>query len=81
MASSRKGDSKFFHFSVVKYNQYETIDYYTYFSVIMQEMDLHVDETLLNALLGFINVCTKSYYKSTGTESGKETLEYIVQVE
>ena len=50
-----KGDPNvdFFHFSMIKSNFYTSIDYFHYFSFLLQEMDLHVDDTIINLLLKF----------------------------
>lgn len=46
----------FFQVSLVKSNEYPTIEFYNYFSVLMQEIDLQVDSSLVNALLKFVDI-------------------------
>lgn len=39
----------------MKSNRYESIDYFKYFSVLLQEMDINLDETFLVLLLQFFH--------------------------
>lgn len=50
------------HLSVVKSNLYSDVDYYQYFSILVQELDINIDETFLGHLLKFINTNVASYY-------------------
>lgn len=54
---------KMFHLSAVKSNQYESIDFFLYFSVLLQELDLNIDENFLNQLINFINPLLETYYQ------------------
>jgi len=47
-------DDYFFHLSSVKSNLYENIDYYTYYSLMMQELDIKVDGSFIFAFLDLI---------------------------
>ena len=53
-----KGDpnADFFHFSMIKSNFYTSIDYFHYFSFLLQEMDLHIDDTIINSILKFLDL-------------------------
>lgn len=44
----------FFHISVVKSTQYESIDFFLYFSMALQEIDLNLEENFLNSCLSFV---------------------------
>jgi vacuolar protein sorting-associated protein 13A/C len=51
---------KIFHMSVVKSNQYESIDFFNYFSVLLQETDVRLDDECVSRLLAFANVSLAS---------------------
>eukprot|EP01114_Cavostelium_apophysatum_P004048 TRINITY_DN1418_c0_g1_i1.p1 TRINITY_DN1418_c0_g1~~TRINITY_DN1418_c0_g1_i1.p1 ORF type:complete len:3212 (-),score=1062.70 TRINITY_DN1418_c0_g1_i1:26-9661(-) len=66
-----RSDSKvpFFHLSMVKSIENQSIDFFSYFSVLIQEMSVKVDDQLLNALLAFfkeLNLDKLQQSQSTG---------------
>ena len=48
--------TNFFHLSMVKNNQSKSIDFIRYFSFLLQEVDVNLDEVLLLELLRFVSV-------------------------
>eukprot|EP01107_Rhizomastix_libera_P009123 TRINITY_DN2509_c0_g1_i2.p1 TRINITY_DN2509_c0_g1~~TRINITY_DN2509_c0_g1_i2.p1 ORF type:complete len:3538 (+),score=1196.63 TRINITY_DN2509_c0_g1_i2:754-10614(+) len=50
---SKEKDEVFFHFSCVKSNKYTDMDYFTYLSVMMQELNVEIDYAAIYELLGF----------------------------
>lgn len=52
--SSHNISDKIFQFSLVKSNQYESIEFYDYLSLLMQEVDINLDEALLIALINLL---------------------------
>jgi hypothetical protein len=75
LSSRNNTDDKFFSVSLIKYNQYETLDYFHYFSVLMQEIDLNIDDALLSLLLNLFNH-NLSYYNKSLTTQNEEEYEY-----
>lgn len=49
-------EADYFHFSMVKSNHYHSIDFYHYFAMRVQEMDIKMDDDIMNRLLSFFNV-------------------------
>ena len=49
-------DGYFFHLGIVKSNFFTTIDYFHYFSFLMQEIHFKADDMILNHLLSFVQV-------------------------
>lgn len=64
-------DNTFFHLSMVKSNKYSDIDYYRYFSILIQEMNLKIDEEFLVRTMSFVD---RSYklLKSKASEDYEE---------
>lgn len=56
-------DRPVLHASVVKSNQYDTIEYYEYVSVLFQEVDVKLDEECLIGCIRFYNSLADFLYK------------------
>jgi hypothetical protein len=69
---------EFFHISVVKSNLYDSIDFFNYFSVLIREVDVSIDETFLNSLLNFVSSLNLAdVMKSPPATSSFEADEYL----
>jgi len=51
--------SQIFHLSVVKSNFYHSVTFIHYFSFLVQELDVRLDDIIINQLVGFFNLHSK----------------------
>jgi hypothetical protein len=63
--------TNFFHLSMIKNNQSKSIDFIRYFSFLLQEVDINLDEVLLLELLRFASVIM-DFYEERETNQGVE---------
>ena len=61
--------SNFFHLSMVKNNRSKSIDFIHYFSILLQEMDIALDEVLLLKIIQFVSVIMDFYEENADSET------------
>ena len=77
---SRKVEGKpFFHVSVIRSMVHQTVQFFHYFGIGLQEMDIMLDEIFLLELLGFSVTLLKYFQRRSGLQAEKSILALQAQ--
>ena len=68
-ARSVRGDEPWLHLSLAKSTLYDTIDYFTYFAFLIQELSISVESDFINTILDFYHSLPIAAFTSSSSSS------------
>jgi len=73
-------EREFFHLSLVKSNKHDRIDYFSYFSVLIQEMNVNIDEEFLIRTMMLVTSAMSVYSQQSQDNTTETTvIDYSAQ--